>query len=406
MKMKRFILWMVLLAAVSVWVSSRDASIHDLKKAVVRIGQLPFKTDLPVRYIDKKQLEKYIIRIFDQDYPDEMAEKDAFFLYTMGFVPRKINIKKARKRILINNIGGLYNEKTGELFALKEYREVNRINAMVIIHELRHSIQDQHFDLSRVLGTLSDFDDRKLAVLAAVEGDASLVMVEFGGMIPDLLTSYHADALLSFSPLSNTAVLYDYPDILKHQLTMPYISGLKFTHALFKKKKWKVVNRILKSPPVSSEQVIHPEKYLKGEQPVPVKIGFKPDRYTLYHSGVIGEFYLGVLIKGGGEFLDLARGWGGDRFEIFRRPSHYVLLWESLWDKEKFAGNYLAVFRQFLEREFLIDFKAGNVGGVPFIAGHSQYGYFFLRRFKDKLFFLRTNDRQAMNQFINRGYYD
>lgn len=386
--------------------ASRDPSIHDLKKAVVQFGRLGFKTDLPVRYINKKQLEQYIIRVFDRDYPDDLAEKDAFFLYTMGFVEKKINIKKVRRRILINNIGGMYNERTKELYALSEYRKINRVNSLIIIHELRHSIQDQYFDLARILGTLSDFDDRKLAVLAAVEGDATLVMVEFGGFNSEVLTSYNADALLSFSPISNTSFLYNYPGILKHQLTMPYIEGLKFTSSILKKKKWKAVNRILKSPPLSSEQVLHPEKYLKNEMPRKIEIGYKPEDYTLYHSGVIGEFYLGILIKSGGEFVDLAAGWGGDRFELYRKPSHYILLWEATWDRDKFAGTFLAIFKQFIEREFLIDFKAGNVKGTPFVAGNSQYGFFFLRRFKDKLFFVRTNDREAMNQFINRGYYD
>jgi hypothetical protein len=385
---------------------ARDPSIHDLKKAVVQFGRLGFKTDLPVRYINKKQLEQYIIKVFDREYPDDMAEKDAFFLYAMGFAQKKINIKRARKRILINNIGGMYNEGTKELYALSEYRKINRVNSLVIIHELRHSIQDQYFNLARILGSLSDFDDRKLAVLAAVEGDATLVMVEFGGFIPEVLTSQNADALMSFSPIPSTSVLYNYPDILKHQLTMPYIEGLKFTYSILKKKKWKAVNRILNSPPLSSEQVLHPEKYLKNEVPGVIEIGYKPENYTLYHSGVIGEFYLGILIKGGGDFVDLAAGWGGDRFEIYRKPSQYILLWESSWDRDKFAGTFMTIFRQFIEREFLINFKAGNIKGTPFMAGNSQYGYFFLRKFKNKLFFVRTNDRQAMNQFINRGYYD
>ena len=386
--------------------SARDPSIHDLKNAVVKFGRLGFKTDLPVRYISKKQLEQYIIKVFDQDYPDDMAEKDAFFLYAMGFAQKRINIKKARKRILINNIGGMYNERAKELYALSDYRNINRVNSLVIIHELRHSIQDQYFNLENVLGKLSDFDDRKLAVLAAVEGDATLVMVEFGGFIPEVLTSQNADALMSFSPISNTSVLYNYPDILKHQLTMPYIEGLKFTYSILKKKKWKAVNRILNSPPLSSEQVLHPEKYLKNEMPREIEIGYKPENYDLYHSGVIGEYYLGILIKGGGDFVDLAAGWGGDRFEIYRKPSQYILLWESSWDRDKFAGTFMTIFRQFIEKEFLVNFKAGNIKGTPFMAGNSRYGYFFLRRFKDKMFFVRTNDRQAMNQFINRGYYD
>lgn len=381
-------------------------SMHDLKKIVVQIGNLSFKEEIPVKYISKSRLEKYILELFDREYSDESAEKDSFFLYTMGFVDQKLNLKRIRKRILINNVGGLYNEKTKALFAVEEYRNINTINALLVIHELRHSIQDQYFDLSRLLGDFSDYDDRRLAVLAAIEGDASLIMVQYSGFSPELLTSYNADALLSFSPLSNLNVLYYYPGIVKHQLLMPYIEGLKFANFILNKKKWKGVNTVLQNPPVSSEQVLHPEKYLKRELPVNVEIAYSPTGYRSFHSGVVGEFFLNILLTGEGDYRDSAAGWGGDSFKIFTKPSRYVLVWESVWDQDKDASRFWFEFKRFLENHFLLTFKPGNVKGSPFIAGDSKYGYFFLRRFGNKLFYVRTNDRQEMNIFINRGYYD
>ncbi|MCK4836731.1 MAG: hypothetical protein KAT17_08830 [Candidatus Aminicenantes bacterium] len=404
--MRKTIFLLIFICMCQVVLLSRTDSIHDLKKAVVQIGRLGFKTELPVRYINRKQLEQYILRVFDQDYPDEVAEKDAFFLYTMGFVDKKMNIKKIRKRILINNVGGLYNERTKELIALEEYRDINTINSLIIIHELRHSIQDQYYNLSEILGDYSDFDDRRLAVLSAVEGDATFVMVQYSGFSPEVLTSYNADALMSFSPLPNTGILYHYPEIIKQQLTMPYISGLKFINSVFKKKKWKGVNQILKSPPVSSEQILHPEKYLKKETPMKVQIGYVPGGYEFYHSGVIGEFYLNILLKGEGEYQDFAAGWGGDLYKIYSRPTSYFLIWESSWDREKMASRFLVGFQRFVERRFYLNFKEGNVKGSPFIAGISKYGYFFIRRFKNRIFYIRTNDRNAMNIFIKGGYYD
>ena len=381
-------------------------SIHELKKIVVQIGNLSFKEELPVKYISKSRLEKYVIDLFDREYSDESAEKDSFFLYAMGFSDRKMNLKQIRKRILINNIGGLYNEKTKALFALEEYRNMNTINAMVVVHELRHCIQDQHFNLSRLLDDRSDYDDRRLAVLSAIEGDATLVMVQYSGFSPELLTSYNADALMSFSPLSNLSVLYNYPEIVKHQLLMPYIEGLKFTSFILNKKKWKGVNMVMLSPPVSSEQILHPEKYLKKEMPVRVQIAYSPSGYRSYHSGVVGEFYLNILLNKDGEYSDSAAGWGGDTFQIFTKPSHYVLIWESVWDQNKDASRFWFDFKRLLENHFMLTLKKGNVKGSPFLAGDSKFGYFFLRLFGNKIFYVRTNDRKEMNIFINRGYYD
>jgi len=249
----------------SLLLTAGQESTRVLKKFVEEIGKLKFKTDIPVKYFDKKELKTYVEELFEKEYPDDLAEKEELFLYLMGFVHNaNIDLKKERYKIFIDNTGGLYNEKTGELIALEVYRETNYMNAMILIHELRHGIQDQYFDLSKLLGVCppSDFDDRRLALLAAVEGDATLILLRYGDFDPDTLASnYRADALLSLSPQGNNARVSNAPGIVKHQLIMPYIEGLKFVNYILKKKKWKGVNKILESPPVSSEQVLHPEKY-------------------------------------------------------------------------------------------------------------------------------------------------
>lgn len=397
--------------------ASQD-SIWDLKKTTEEIGKLKFKRDIPVKYFNKSDLKKYVEELFDNEYPDELAEKEELFLELMGFVQKKVELKKERKKLFIENAGGLYNEKNGELFALEEYRNTNYINSLVIIHELRHGVQDQYVNLSKLLGacTPSDFDDRKLALLAAIEGDATLVMIQYTEFDPGVLTSgYSTETLLSFSPAGDNVRLSNARDIVKHQLIMPYTRGLSFTNYIFKKKKWKGVNKILTSPPVSTEQVLHPAKYLKQEMPLRVDINFRPGQeYHLYHSGVIGEYYLNILLLAKNLYQDYAVGWGGDRFEIYRNtsrgPAAYFLIWESLWDSREFCANFYLVFKSFLEKRYKINFRDGKVKGNIFIAGKSSsgadYGYFFIRKLNNRIFYVRSNDRNQINKFINGGYYD
>lgn len=392
-------------------------SIQDLKQIVVKIGKLKFKTDIPVKYLNNKELREYVEEIFEKEYPDELEEKEQLFLQLMGFVQKKINIKKERRKITIDNAGGLYNEKTGELFALEKYRDTNYVNSMVIIHELRHGLQDQYFDLSKLLSACasSDFDDRRLALLAAIEGDATLVMVQYGNFNPEILTSYYdTEVLLSFSPPGRSARVSHASDIVKHQLIMPYIEGLKFVNHIFKKKKWKGVNQILKSPPVSTEQILHPKKYLKKEAPLRVNIGYRPEEYALYHSGVIGEYYLNILLLTKNMYRDYAAGWGGDRFEIYtnisRAQASYFFIWKSCWDKEEFCANFYQVFKSFIEKQYKINFREGKVRSNIFIAGKSSSDpdseYFFISRLKNRIFYVRSNDRTQINKFIDGGNYD
>ena len=396
----------------------QEKGIEILKKKVVNVGKLPFKQDVPVRYLDKNRLKNYIAALWDAEYPPALSEKESEWLRLMGFVEaaaekKEIDVRKTRKRLIVENAGGLYNEKSKELLALARYREVDYINAMILVHELRHAIQDQNFNLSALLDSRppSDFDDRRLAILAALEGDATFLMVQCSGLDAGILTSTpSADALMSFLPIARPSLLYREPAVIKHQLTMPYIHGLRFVSAVFNKKKWKGVNRIFLLPPTSSEQILHPEKYLKRENPVEVVIRYKPEGYRPVHSGVIGEYYLNILLESKGEEFprDYALGWGGDTFQLYKNAASYFLAWESLWDKDIYCSHFYTDFKRFIEGHFNVEFKKGKVKGIDFIAGRAgaQDDYFFLVKTGIKIFYARSDNRDSMNALIYGGNYD
>jgi hypothetical protein len=386
-----------------------EQTMQGLKQRVALLGQLNFKTDIPVTYLDKNRLRKYIGFRVDNEYPTELAEKEGMFIDLMGFSDKPVDVKKLCKKILASNAGAHYNEKTKELLALKEYQTIDMMNSMLIVHELRHAVLDAHFDLATLLGKYSAYDDRGLALIAAIEGDASLTALLFNGFNPQVMAStFNSEPLMSLSPLGNTTQLSKITDIVKHRFTMPVIDGLRFVTAVFAKKKWKGINTILASPPDSSEQILHPEKYIKREKPLPVTVQYHPEGYDLYHSGVIGEYYLNVLLmaKPANKYLDFANGWGGDTFNIYRKPSSYFLVWKSAWDEEKFCSAFYFIFKQFIEKTFLVNFKEGNIKGSSFIAGQSGDNYYFLRKARNEMIYVRTNDRSQMNKFIYGGNYD
>ncbi len=279
---------------------ARSADIAELKRQVATIGRLEFKRDVPVRYLDRAHLRAYVERLFAEDYPAGLAARESEYLYWMGFTRGRIDLRDLRRRIILENVGGMYNEKTDELLAVEEFRQVDMLNAPALAHELRHALQDQYFDLAAVLGDLSDFDDRKLAALAAVEGDATLVMVKQMGFDPDQVgDAFSPENILSYSALAGATTLAAAPEVVRLQLLMPYLDGMRFSRAVAREGGWKALNRVLAHKPLSSEQVLHPGKYAAGERPLDAAIRFRPSRGELYHSGVVGEYYLNVLLKQG-----------------------------------------------------------------------------------------------------------
>jgi len=406
MRIRNFLTVSLVFFCLAFWAATSTA-LDELKKSVVEIGHLDFKRDVPVRYLDRAQLKNYIERLFESDYPDELAGKEEEVIWLMGFTAEKIALKPLRKKIILENVGGMYNEKTKELLAVEEFRNIDMLNAPALAHELRHAIQDQHFHLAELLGDLSDFDDRKLAALAAVEGDATLVMVRQLGFDPELVgEAFSPENILSFSALAGAQTLASAPDIVKYQLLMPYLEGMKFSQAIFKDKKWKGLNQVLNRKPLSSEQILHPGKYLSGEKPQAVCTGFRPSRGELVYAGVIGEYYLNVLLKNGPEIADAAAGWGGDRFSLYRAGDSRLLLWEAHWDTPADCSRFHADFQSFLEKKFHVVFQNSQINGRKFSAGNFAAGYFFLHQDNARLFYARSNDRTQINELISGGIYD
>lgn len=389
----------------------------------MRIGDLRFQQDIPLKYMEKSKLKRYLKEVTEAEFPVEMDEKNAFYLQYMGFSQDKIDIRGVRAKIVANSAGAFYNRSKGEIVVLEEYRKLDMIKTITLAHELRFALQDQYYDLDPLLKEYSAFDDRGLARLAALKGDSTFVMVLFNGFSPEVMSStFSADSLLSMSPLGSTAQLHQAPEIIRQQIIMPYIHGLKFSTAVFTKKKWKGVNKVLLEPPLSSEQILHPEKYFKKEKPTEVNIVFKPENYSLYHSGVIGEFYIIVLLGSHTNYISPELGWGGDFFKIYRNDHNTMLLWKSAWDDEKSCATFYLDFKHWLEKKYDITFKEGVAQDSPdtpvagenqksresisFIAGNSGKFYHFMRRAEKEILYVKTDDRDLMNKFIYGGTYD
>ena len=129
----------------------------------------------------------------------------------------------------------------------------------MLAHELNHALEDQHYDLSDRLGT----GDRDLALTSLVEGTATVAMIRYARRFQNTL----ALALAAGGIDGGTEGV---PPFIVDQLLFAYTGGARFVRALYEETgSWAVVNNALESdPPVSSEQIMHPRKYLLNEGPL------------------------------------------------------------------------------------------------------------------------------------------
>lgn len=412
--MKKIII-IIFLVFSALYVFSQDyISKSQLVKRIESIGGLKFKKNVQILYLESKQFKSYLSKYFYRIYYPEEVKKNEIFLNIMGFMSNKIPFIRSLYRMNSNNAGAFYDEDRNKLIVMSKFRKSrDPLNLLILVHELRRMVQENHYSLHMKCNVYSDFDDRKLAVTSASIGDAMLIMSLYAKAYTPFTiepgvsdSGYYSDSLLTFSPLKFSYNLEGIPEVLKKYRIMPYIYGLRFVFNVLQKKKMKGLLKILSDPPISSEQVLHPKKYLKNEKPDNLEIKYNPEGYSLFHSGVIGEYLLNILLMKRGLYKDSALGWDGDLFKLFISGNNYFLIWKSVWENKKISTNFFHIFRAFLEKKYSLSFRNGNIKGNPFIAGKNADDFFFMRLIDNRLIYIKSSDRSEINKFINGGVYD
>jgi hypothetical protein len=115
-------------------------------------------------------------------------------------------------------------------------------------------------------------------------------------------------------------------------------------------------SKVYKTPPASSQHILHPEKYLAGEQPVEVDLPsiVKRKEWRTLTEGTVGEFDHAVLIEqylGKEKSEELGPAWRGGQLEILENRKHkrIALLYASEWDTPENARKMFDAYRTVLE---------------------------------------------------------
>jgi len=272
-------------------------------------------------------------RELERDAPEAYVAAYVATLARVGLLPPRYPLRKELLELMSEQVAGFYDPRAGALFVRRDMPA----GELILSHEIAHALQDQSFPLQPLHGEDKDQEDRSFAVRALVEGDATLAMVDHlrrtmtlwkaFRMLPDLLEAMALD----------DARLKQAPAYIRESLIQPYLRGMAFVQVLHGRGGWKRVDQAFRAPPVSSEQILHPEKYLAGELPEPVTL---PDLSGLLgeavHENTLGEFGVSVLLGqtvGSSAAARAAAGWAGDRLRSYRRSDgELVLVWVTVWD--------------------------------------------------------------------------
>jgi hypothetical protein len=317
---------------------------------VEQIRGLQPTADVTPVLIDQAQLTANLAADFDKSNPPAVIENSERELIGLGLLPAGSSLRTLVLDLQSGQVAGYYSPKQNELFVVSRAGGIGPLQRVTYAHEFTHQLQDQHFDLDKLGLQAPDEGDRSLARLSLVEGDA--VSTQSAWMQTALTSQELGEVLAASLDPVGLAALQRAPVILQQTALFPYTSGLQFVQTLLATGGYGAVNAAFGGPPDSTEQVLHPEKYVSHERPIQVKPA--SDLAAKIGSGwseaardTLGEFVLRVWLQQGGvtagEATTAAAGWGGDRLVLFVGPAGATAIAiETAWDTPADADEFVS----------------------------------------------------------------
>jgi hypothetical protein len=309
----------------------------------------------------REQIREFVLRSLSEEEDAAKRYADVRTLEALGLLPKGYPLEEKLVALLTEQIAGAYDPKAREFFIAAGAEALEQ--RMIMAHELAHALEDQHFRLEQWTRQVRDNDDAGLARDAVLEGSAMIAMIDY--LLRDSGRSFldlgDFDPSLLLGEIEQSPELSDVPMVLRDQLVFPYLAGAAFTaKALQAVGGWPGLARLFENPPVSTQQILHPELYLRGVQPERVELPILGQAATRgwkkLDENLIGEFGWNQIFKqflGKGVADELAPLWSGDRYAIFEesRGGPTLLVIRVRLAEERAASRFFAGYSELLERK-------------------------------------------------------
>jgi len=326
--------------------SAQDAGIarmvDSLRPAVERAAGLSFKGPTRSALKTREEVRKYLLDKLGKEYPPARQEGIEAVYRLLGLIPDTLDLKALLLDLLTEQVAGFYDPESRTFYGVQGVDPTQL--RLVLAHELVHALQDQYLPLDELMKRRGDADEQ-MATQAVLEGEATIASILVFLPNPELIRQPGFWQLAREQVRSSSAAMKVFnsaPLALREELLFPYLGGAEFMRW------WDSAHAGHPLPtraelPRSTEQILHPDRYAAGDQPVPVR--FSDSTSDVLFEDTLGELdiqLLATVLRGGGEVVTTTPvGWGGDRFRIYRTPAGPALVWYIVWDDATSAARFL-----------------------------------------------------------------
>src|SRR5277367_6812531 len=325
------------------------SEIGKIEAGLAEITGLHFLHPVPYGVLNKDQLRAFLEQRIKKSLKPDDIRAEELTLKLLGLVPPDFDLRQNTVDLLTEQAAAFYDYNKKKLFMLEDSAGADE--EIALVHELAHALADQHFPLAKYISEGMRSDDGATARQAVMEGQASWLMTAYlskksggPGEVSDAVLDLMTHTMES-SP-EQYPVFSKAPPYIREMLVFPYSDGMLFQNAIFQKLGRDGFSEVFRHPPVSTQQIMHPESYLLHlapripDSPKPPA----PREFRELAGGTLGELDYRILLSeylGKEEGTALAAHLSGSSYELFEQKSGRfpLLTYASTWDSPESAAK-------------------------------------------------------------------
>jgi hypothetical protein len=353
-------------------------ALRPLQGRVERARGLQFGRPVQARLVSRGKIDALLAEAIGMVYPPEVCRVDGEVKKTLGLLPPDADLWRALLEFHSEAVVGFFAPLKSELYVIAEADRGKRDAPLegeveeVLTHELVHALQAIHTDLIDVTLGLLEHDDLAFAIGALLEGEATWVGFRDEEQTYGLPMPRPERVTAEFEASWSGEQYTEVPRLVREGLVLQYPAGYALVTRILEAGGLAALDAALLDPPLTSEEILHPEQYLDPSRRAPLRL-LQLDSERIAPSpecremgrNTLGEFGLRIWAQERGmersEAAGAAEGWEADRAVVFDCPTRRAFAWLLQFESEGRAHEFAETARRLARPSTRVDARGDRV---------------------------------------------
>jgi len=286
--------------------------------------------------VPERALAGILERELDRSVLRAEIARDAQLAASLGLMPSSFDLRAAVVAFQAANAAGFYSPLDDRLYVVDGAASAGDSSSdALFLHELAHALQAQRSGLLELLLGLRGREDLAFAITALLEGEATLVEVSDAAARAGVARPTPAELAARFP---TAAAVPELPRVVAEAQLAAYPLGYALVDALVARGGTPALDAAYRDPPLTSEELLHPERYLEGRREPYGELPSEPrlrgcrTRSTSCYGELTVRAWLEQQGADAGAASAAAAGWDADRAWLFDCGARVASAWLLEYD--------------------------------------------------------------------------